>query len=53
MKITNEKVKGYFLALIGALSLYVYLFGFQMLIAFTPVVVGAVIVIGLIKLLDV
>lgn len=48
----NYKYIGNFFTLIGALALFTYLFGFSTLIAFTPVLVGGLFVIGLIKFID-
>lgn len=41
------------IALIFTLLLFCYIFGFDILLSLSPIVVGAVIIIGLIKLLDV
>ncbi len=41
------------IAVIFTLLLFSYIFGFDILLSFSPIVAGAVIIIGLIKLLDV
>ncbi len=53
MKNINPKVLGKLITLIFTLLLFVYLFGIEMLLLFSPTVVGAIIIIGLIKLFDV
>lgn len=53
IKNMNPKIKGGFIALIFSLALYIYFFGFEMLIGFQPFLVGLAIVVILIKLCDV